>query len=85
MSTRISTKSLLFQAKGRSFFQEASSIPEVCKGPMPRRITLVSQWTGMEIEMECTGPRIVHGEMVDWTYRPINKDAPIRNIVILND
>lgn len=85
MSMRISTKHLLFQAKGRSFFQEVSCIPELCKGPMPRKIFLVSQSTGMEIEMECKGPRIVHNEIVDWTYSPTGKNSPIRNVVIVND
>lgn len=84
MSVRISTEHLHFQAKGRSFFQEASSVPEL-RERIYRRITLVSQWTGQEIEMECEAPRIVHGEIVSWTFRPVSKDAPINNVVILND
>lgn len=87
MSTRISTKSLLFQAQGRSFFQEISSIPELngIRQPIPKRIILVSQWTGQEIELECKAPRVVHGEVVGWTYHRIDKDAAIRSVVILND
>jgi len=87
MSDRISTKSLFFQSQGRSFFQEISSIPELngIRQPIPKYITLVSHWTGMEIEMVCKAPRVVHGEVVSWTYTPINQDAPIRNVVILND
>ena len=86
MSTRVSTESLHFQTAGRSFFQECSSVPELQSlERMPKRIILVSQWTGQEIEMECKGPRMIHGDIVDWTYRRINKDAAIRNVVILND
>lgn len=84
MSVRISTKHLHFQTIGRSFFQEASSVPEL-RERVYRRFTLVSHWTGQEIEMECKAPRIIDGEIVDWTFRPVNKDAPIRNVVILND
>ena len=89
MAQRISTEHFFFQTAGRSFFNEVTMIPGLShvpfEGPMPRRITLVSQWTGMEIEMVCEGPRIVHGDIVDWTFRPIDKDALIRNVVIVND
>jgi hypothetical protein len=84
MSVRISTEHLFFQAQGRSFFQEASSVPEL-RERVPRDFTLVSQWTGQEIEMHCKAPRIVHGEIVGWTFRPVDKNAPIRNVVIIND
>lgn len=84
MSVRISTEHLHFQAQGRSFFQEASSVPEL-RERVPRNFTLVSQWTGQEIEMECKAPRIVHGEIVGWTFLPVDKNAPIRNVVIVND
>ena len=86
MSIRVNTESLHFQSAGRSFFQEISSVPELRSiERMPRRIILVSQWTGQEIEMECKAPRVVHGEVVGWTYTRIDKDAAIRNVVILND
>lgn len=86
MTVRVNTESLYFQTAGRSFFQECSSVPELQPlERMPKRITLVSQWTGQEIEMECKAPRIVHGEIVGWTYHRINKNAAITSVVILND
>jgi len=26
-----------------------------------------------------------HGDLISWTFRPIDKNAPINNVVILND
>ncbi len=92
MSAYISTRDLHFQSKGRSFFQEISCLPDQ-RIPLMRiypasdvqGFYLVSASTGMEILMIRTKTHIVNGDVVSWTFRPADKNAPINNVVIVND
>ncbi len=92
MSAYISTRDLHFQSIGRSFFQEVSCLPEkriplmrVYDDACDKGFILVSHSTGMEIPMVLTKTYIVEGDVISWTFRPIAKDAPINDVVILND
>lgn len=92
MSAYISTRDLHFQSAGRSFFQEISCLPEK-QIPLMRvypdacdvGFYLVSHSTGMEILMVESEVKRVEGEIVSWTYTPVDKNAPINNVVIVND
>ena len=92
MSAYISTRDLHFQSVGRSFFQELSCLPDK-RIPLMRvypdscdvGFYLVSHSTGMEIKMVETEVKRVNGDIVSWTYRPVDKNAPINNVVIVND
>ncbi len=92
MSAYISTRDLHFQSTGRSFFQEISCLPNkriplmrVYPDSCDEGFILVSHSTGMEIKMVLSNTKIVEGEVISWTFRPIAKNAPIRFVVIVND
>lgn len=96
MSAYISTRDLHFQSIGRSFFQEISCLPDKRIPLMPiwRRLRLnnpeqgfylVSASTGMEILMVLTETKRIDGDVVSWTFHPVNKNVPINNVVIVND
>ena len=92
MSAYISTRDLHFQSKGRSFFQEISCLPNkqiplmrFYDGSGSEGFYLVSHSTGMEILMVETEVKRVDGEIISWTYSPVNKNSPINNVVIVND
>ena len=92
MSAYISTRDLHFQSAGRSFFQEISCLPEkriplmrIYPDSCDEGFILVSHSTGMEIKMVLSETKIIEGEVMSWTFRPINKNAPINNVVIVND
>jgi hypothetical protein len=93
MSAYVSTKDLHFQASGRSFFQEISHLPNK-RIPLMRvypdacdvGFYLVSHSTGMEILMvESNVKRDREGEITSWMFTAVDKNAPIRNVVIVND
>ena len=92
MSAYISTRDLHFQSIGRSFFQEISCLPNkriplmrVYDDACDEGFILVSHSTGMEIKMVLAETKRVDGDVISWTFRPIDKNAPINNVVIVND
>jgi len=92
MSAYISTKDLHYQKIGRSFFQEISCLPDkriplmrVYDDACDEGFILVSHVTGAEIKMVLTETKLEDGDVVGWTFKPINKNAPINNVVIIND
>ncbi len=92
MSAYISTRDLHFQSVGRSFFQEISCLPnkqiplmQIYPDACDVGFYLVSHSTGMQIKMVESEVKRVGGEIVSWTFCPVDKDAPIRNVVIVND
>lgn len=92
MSAYISTRDLHFQSTGRSFFQEISCLPEkrvplmqVYPDSCDVGFYLVSHSTGMKILMVESEVKRVEGEIISWTYTPVDKNAPINNVVIVND
>ena len=93
MSAYISTRDLHFQSIGRSFFQEISCLPDkhiplhrIYSDPRGEQgFYLVSHSTGMEILMVLTETKRINGDVASWTFVPFNKDAPINNVVIVND
>jgi len=92
MSAYISTRNLHYQSIGRSFFQEISCLPDqhiplmrVYPDACDEGFYLVSHLTGTEIKMVRTETKHIDGDVVSWTFKPVNKNAPIRNVVILND
>jgi len=92
MSAYISTRDLHFQSVGRSFFQEISCLPNK-QIPLMRvypdacdvGFYLVSHSTGMEILMVESEVKRVDGEIISWRFKPVDKNAPIRDVVIVND
>ena len=81
----IYTSDLHFQSTGRSFFQEISCLPYQGIPMVDNGFILKSSSTGMEIPMVLTNKRVIDGDVIDWTFKPIDKNAPIRNVVIVND
>ena len=92
MSAYISTRNLHYQKIGRSFFAEISELPKqripymrVYNDACDVGFWLVSHKTGAEIMMVMTEEKKVNGDVVGWTFEPVDKKAPIRNVVIIND
>jgi len=76
---------LHFQSIGRSFFQEISHLPNQGIPMVDNGFILKSSSTGMEIPMVLTNKRVIDGDVIDWTFKPVDKNAPIRNVVIVNE
>ena len=92
MSIKLSTEHLHYQTIGRSFFQEISCLPEQrlpveALYPDYRSVgfDLVSERTGVEIPMRLIETKKIDGDIISWTFYPVDKNAPINNVVILND
>ena len=92
MSAYISTRDLHYQKTGRSFFAFITDLPKqripymrVYQDACDVGFWLVSQNTGAEIKMVMTEEKVVNGDVVGWTFEPVDKKAPINNVVIIND
>lgn len=92
MSAYISTRHLHYQKIGKSFFAEISELPKqripymrVYNDACDIGFWLVSDKTGAEIMMVMTEEKVVNGDVVAWTFTPVDKNAPINNVVIVND
>jgi len=81
----IYTSDLHFQSIGRSFFQEISCLPNQGIPMVDNGFILKSGSTGMEILMVLTNKVMREGDFIDWTFKPVDKNAPILNVVIVND
>lgn len=92
MSAYVSTKNLYYQKIGKSFFAEISELPDkripemrVYPDACDIGFYLVSHKTGAEITMVLHEKHIVDGEVIAWTFKPVDKNAPINSVVIVND
>jgi len=92
MSAYVSTRDLHYQSVGRSFFAFITDLPEkriplmrVFNDSCDEGFYLVSHKTGTEILMYLKETKVVEGEVVGWTFTPVDKNAPINNVVIVND
>ena len=92
MSAYLSTKHFMYQKIGRSFFAEISELPKqripymrVYNDACDVGFWLVSHKTGAEIMMVMTEEKKVNGDVVGWTFKPVERNAPITQVVIIND
>lgn len=92
MTAYVSTRDLHYQKVGKSFFAFITDLPkkqiplmQVYPDASDNGFWLVSHKTGAEIKMVLSETKIINGDTMGWKYIPVDKNAPINSVLIIND
>ena len=88
----LSTRNMQWHKDARSFICEISDLPEkriplkrVFQDSCDEGFTLVSEWTGQELDFFLNETVTKEGDVMLWKFLPVQKNGPVSEVVIFND